>query len=78
VSNEDVDVRRELITRLELQPRLYAKEHRHLVAEAIAIARSHPDEFIRHRVEVQLGLVGVIRAVPRALRSFKRRLARGE
>ena len=36
-------------------PQAYPESHRALVAQAIDIARRHEDEYIRHRVEVQLG-----------------------
>lgn len=50
IGNEDLDVRRCLIPDLRLSP---AEDP--LVARVIAIARAHPDSYIRHRVEVQLG-----------------------
>ncbi|HYH64925.1 MAG TPA: hypothetical protein VD866_09550 [Urbifossiella sp.] len=55
VANPNVDVRRSIIPKLHLDPADYPEGLRPLVAEAIAIARGHPDEYIRHRVEVQLG-----------------------
>jgi len=55
VQDEDVDVRRSIIPSLDLDPRNYPEGHRVLVMQAIQIARNHSDEYIRHRVEVQLG-----------------------
>lgn len=54
VSNEDLDVRRCILPLLPLQPERYPAELREMVAEAIHIARTHPDEYLRHRVEVQV------------------------
>ncbi|MFJ9843097.1 hypothetical protein ACIRYZ_22000 [Kitasatospora sp. NPDC101155] len=56
VANEDIDVRRCILPGLPLVPRAYPMELHALVEAAVAIARSHPDEYIRHRVEVQTGL----------------------
>ena len=55
VANENVHLRRCLLAGLPLKEALYPAELRPLVPEAIRIARGHPDEYIRHRVEVQLG-----------------------
>jgi hypothetical protein len=55
VTNSDVDVRRSLIPALDLNSDSYPDSLRHLVTAAIQIARTHSDDYIRHRVEVQLG-----------------------
>lgn len=55
VFNEDLDVRRSVIPHLDLDPDNYAEADRPLVEQAIRIARESADEYIRHRVEVQLG-----------------------
>jgi hypothetical protein len=55
VSNPDLDVRRSAIPHIDLDETSYDWTYRPLVAQAIAIARSHPDDYIRHRLEVQLG-----------------------
>ena len=55
VTNENLDVRRCLIPLLPLRKSAYAPQLHDLVNTAVAIARSHPDEYIRHRVEVQIG-----------------------
>ena len=55
VTNEHLDVRRCLIPLLPLRESAYAPQLHNLVNTAVAIARSHPDEYIRHRVEVQIG-----------------------
>lgn len=63
-ANESVDVRRSIIPSLKLEDAAYPEELRPLVAEAIRIARSHPDDYIRQRVEVQLGTQAVIPPLP--------------
>ena len=52
VTNPNVDVRRSLISRLKLDASACPQDLQPLVARAIEIARSHPDAYIRHRVEV--------------------------
>jgi hypothetical protein len=64
VANPNVDVRRSIIPKLHLDPADYPEGLRPLVAEAIAIARGHPDEYIRHRVEVQLGIETLLAPLP--------------
>jgi hypothetical protein len=54
VSNEDLDVRRCILPGLSLKPADYPDDLKHLAATAIRIARTHPDEYIRHRVEHQV------------------------
>ncbi|MER7757559.1 hypothetical protein [Kitasatospora sp. NPDC097643] len=56
VGNEDLDVRRCILPGLPLVPRAYPAELHGLVERAVEIARSHPDEYIRHRAEIQVGL----------------------
>ena len=55
VVNPDVDVRQAIIAQLNLDAAHYEPEFQHLVPEAIRVARDHEDEYIRHRVEIQLG-----------------------
>jgi hypothetical protein len=55
VSNTNLDVRRALIPSLDLDENAYPDIYKHLVARAIQIAREHPDDYVRHRVAVQLG-----------------------
>jgi hypothetical protein len=64
VSNEDLQVRRRLISRLRLNPQIYPPEYRPLIPTAIQIARSHTDAYIRHRIEIQLGGGGPYMPVP--------------
>lgn len=58
ISNTDLNVRRRIIPMLCLKSGEFTKDLLPQVKEAIKIARSHPDEYIRHRVEVQLGSWG--------------------
>ncbi|MFI2370300.1 hypothetical protein [Streptomyces sp. NPDC018833] len=55
VSNEHLDVRRCTLPGLPLRKSAYPPELHGLVDAAVATARSHPDEYIRHRVEHQVG-----------------------
>jgi hypothetical protein len=64
IYNEDLQVRRRIIPRLELKPEYYPEELHPLIQRAIEIARAHPDEYIRHRVEIQLGGGGPYLAIP--------------
>ena len=54
VHNSDLQLRRNIIAQLDLEARKYPRDLRPLTKEAIDIARSHSDEYIRHRVEIQL------------------------
>ncbi|WP_415645635.1 hypothetical protein [Stackebrandtia soli] len=54
VSNDDLDVRRCILPGLSLWKSAYPSESHDLVEAAVAIARAHPDEYIRHRVEHQV------------------------
>ena len=65
VTNEDVDVRRAIVPHLRFEKAEdYAEELRPLIPQAIAIARTHPDDYIRHRIEVQLGNSHLLPALP--------------
>ncbi|MDX3073332.1 hypothetical protein [Streptomyces sp. MI02-7b] len=55
VENEHLDVRRSILPELPLRTSAYPPELHDLVHAAVAIARSHPDAYIRHRVEHQVG-----------------------
>ena len=54
ISNDDIDVRRCILPGLSLSTERYPADLHALVAEAIRVARSHPDEYLRHRVEIQI------------------------
>lgn len=64
VQNEDLQVRQRLIPMLSLNPNHYSEELRPLTPLAIEIARTHPDKYIRHRVEVQLGGIEPLMPIP--------------
>ncbi|MBT2370234.1 hypothetical protein J7E88_34425 [Streptomyces sp. ISL-10] len=55
VSNEHLDVRRCILPGLPLRKSAYPPELHELVDAAVATARSHPDDYLRHRVEHQVG-----------------------
>ncbi len=54
ISNEDIDIRRCILPGLPLSTERYPADLHALVAKAIRIARTHPDEYLRHRVEIQI------------------------
>jgi hypothetical protein len=54
VQNEDLDVRRAIIPQLSLHPSQYLEEEKPLPSQAIQIASSHPDDYIRSRAMIQL------------------------
>jgi len=64
VANPDLDVRRQILSMLRLEPEAYPEELRPLIPVAVEIARSHPDAYLRHRVEVQLGAGGLLMSIP--------------
>jgi hypothetical protein len=64
VSNQNVDLRRSIICKLDLNPAHYREHLRPAVTQAIEIARGSDDDYIRHRVEVQLGNEMLLRAFP--------------
>jgi hypothetical protein len=64
VSNENVDVRRSIIPSLALEEAAYPDALKPLVAQAVEIARNHDDDYIRHRVEVQLGKERLLKPLP--------------
>ena len=64
VSNPNLDVRRSIIPHLVLDPSCYADELQPLVLKAIEIATTHSDDYIRHRLEVQLGREHLLKPLP--------------
>ncbi len=64
VANADVHVRRSIIPSLNLDEARYPDDLKPLVAQAVEISRNHPDDYIRHRVEVQLGNERLLRPLP--------------
>ncbi len=65
VANSDPDVRRRILPMLVLQPEKVPPDLAPLAQRAVAIARADSDEYIRHRVEIQLGAPGPFRPLPR-------------
>jgi hypothetical protein len=57
-------VRRGILPGLELEESAYPESLRPLVAQAVEIARNHDDDYIRHRVEVQLGNERLLKPLP--------------
>ena len=68
VNNESVEVRRRIIPMLALDEARYPADIRALVARATQIARSHPDSYIKHRIEIQLGAGGPFMPIPTSLK----------
>lgn len=65
VRNDDLDVRRSLIPALELRStNAFSESIRPLVKQAVKIARGSADEYIRHRVEIQLGAPPPYKPIP--------------
>ncbi|QDT95264.1 hypothetical protein [Gimesia aquarii] len=64
VNNYNVSIRQRIIPSLNLDESAYPDELKPLVQHAIEIARNHSDEYIRHRVEVQLGNERLLRPIP--------------
>jgi len=54
VTEQDLDVRRCILPGLPLDAQLYPDEMRDLVARAVQIARTSSEEYLRHRVEIQV------------------------
>ncbi|WP_205626371.1 MULTISPECIES: hypothetical protein, partial [unclassified Sphingopyxis] len=64
VDTDSTYVRQRIIPMLSLDENDYSYDASALIAEAMHIARNHPDDYIRHRVEIQLGSAGPFRALP--------------
>jgi hypothetical protein len=56
VANKNINVRRSIVAQLRLNPFNYPTKLSLLVFKAIYIGLIHPDEYIRHRIKIQLGL----------------------
>ena len=54
IANPDLDLRRSIITYADLDEFTANAPVLDLIQKVVKIARTHPDEYIRHRVEVQL------------------------
>ena len=55
LTNNDLDVRRSIITYVDMDDFTAPPTIKELIEKVTKIARAHPDEYIRHRIEVQLG-----------------------
>ena len=66
VENESVFVRQRIIPMLSMRADDYSPEIAALIPTAVRIARSHPDPYIRHRIEVQLGETSLLQPIPSA------------
>lgn len=66
VENESVFVRQRIISMLSMRADDYSPEMGALIPSAIRIARAHPDSYIRHRIEVQLGETSLLQPIPGA------------
>lgn len=64
VNTDSTYVRQRIIPMLSLDESDYSSDASALISEAIRIARNHPDDYIRHRIEIQLGSAGPFRALP--------------
>lgn len=64
VQNSDLAVRQRIVPLLRLDPSLYPPSDQPLIDQAIEVARFHPDEYIRHRIEIQLGGDGPFKPIP--------------
>lgn len=64
IENDDVHLRRRILPALSLQADKYPPELQPYVATAMAIARAHPDEYIRHRIGIQTGEGGPLMPLP--------------
>ncbi len=56
VTEDDLDLRRCILPGLPLDPQMYPHAMHDLVTQAVRIARTSPDDYLRHRVELQVAL----------------------
>ncbi|MCR6488713.1 hypothetical protein M8542_38380 [Amycolatopsis sp. OK19-0408] len=54
VTDDDLDLRRCILPGLPLDPEIYPAAMHDLVTQAVRIARTSPDDYLRHRVEIQV------------------------
>lgn len=64
VETESTYIRQRIVPSLSVDANDYSIEIAPLIANAIQIARAHPDDYIRHRIEIQLGSPGSLRPLP--------------
>ena len=58
VECEDLAVQRSIIPLLSFSPSSYPPEWQQLIPQAIHLARTHPDDYIRDRIEIQIRASG--------------------
>ncbi len=56
VTEDDLDMRRCILPGLPLDPQAYPDAMHDLVTQAVRIARTSPDDYLRHRVEIQVAV----------------------
>ncbi|MEU5941154.1 hypothetical protein ABZ807_18615 [Micromonospora sp. NPDC047548] len=54
LADDDLDLRRCILPGLTLDPQMYPNQMRDQVAQAVQIARTSNDDYLRHRVEIQV------------------------
>ncbi|MEI6235672.1 MAG: hypothetical protein WCT04_21665 [Planctomycetota bacterium] len=64
ISNANLDVRRSIITYVDLDAFTAAPTIKELIDKVVKLCRQHPDEYIKHRVEVQLGRANSAYSLP--------------
>jgi hypothetical protein len=64
VLNSDLKLRQRIVSHLELAPKLYPESHRHLIDQAVDIARSSEDKYLKDRIESQLRESHLLPSVP--------------
>jgi len=64
VSCPDLTVLRRIVPMLSMNPAHYSKDVAPLLKTAIAKARRHADDYVRHRIAVQLGEERALRPIP--------------
>ena len=64
LESTDVDVQRSAISQLELEPLLYPAQYKERIEKAIQTGRASTDEYVRHRIEVQMGRAKSVYPLP--------------
>ena len=64
VECEDLHVRRAILGKLSLEAAHYPSDMHPLITRAIEIARTSGDDYLKHRIEIQLGSGGPYMALP--------------
>lgn len=64
VATESTYVQQRIVPMLSMDSTDYSPDIAALIPTAIHIGRAHPDPYIRHRIEIQLGAGGPFQALP--------------